>query len=284
MLIVVLGLLTVMLILITGILPSIAEVLKRERETEMLFRGRQIVQAIQRYQMLARLRGHESVQPGIGGVQMFGPWPTSLEQLAGGITLRGSTQQVHLLRKSALQDPMNRNQPWEPVSRGHPALERFLEAYYDSIGQTMSPQLRFLYLGTTVDFGDEEDERERSEPPRLPTGRSAVRDRSGEVALGQATDLGQPGPDGSGPKFIFGVVSGSPAVSMRIYYDLERYDQWAFVYIPELPPVPPNSDQYIEMLAREVVFPSDPLSLRLERTLVAGGMPFVPTTKFPKKR
>jgi type II secretory pathway pseudopilin PulG len=281
MLIVVLGTLTVLLILVTGVLPSIAQEVKRERETEMLFRGKQIVQAIQRYQMLMRFRARAGVQQGV--IQGFGPWPTSLEELADGITLPGGTQRVRLLRKSALQDPMSRNEPWKLVGRGHPALERFLEAYYESVGQTMTPQVRFLYLGTTVDLGDKEDEQDKREQPGSRASRPAARGRSGRFTLSPiSTGPGQE-QEGEEPKYVFGVVSGSPEKPMRDYYSLEQYDHWAFVYIPELPSIPPTSDEYIEMLTREIVFPSDPLSLRMSG-FGGGGVPFAPTTQFPKAK
>jgi hypothetical protein len=264
LLIVVLGMMTVMLILVTGILPSVAQELKRERETEMLFRGKQIVEAVARYQVLSRQRVGQGrgPQPGIGGFQGFGPWPDSLEQLADGVTLPPN-RRVRLLRRSALLDPANQNKPWELVDRGHPALRDFLEAYYETVGQRMPPQIRLVYLGSTVDFGDEEEPRGRG--TREP-GSQGARGLGRSPAFG----LGQLGQDQEGerPQFIFGVVSGSQEKAMRDFYGLERYDQWAFVFVPGLPEV--TGDQRIDMLARQIVFPSDPLSLRTSG--MGGGM------------
>ncbi len=248
-LVAVLGALTVMLILITGILPSVAQQVKRERETEMLFRGRQIVDAIARYRILLTRAGTALGQPGQPGAQApttavvgFG-WPQSLDQLVEGVNIRGSTNKVRLLRPSALKDPMNPNGSWRSVGFNDPALREFLESYFDSMGQPLSAwpaQFRTQYLGTTIELGGEEQSRR------------TTRTRS---AFGGVFDDGE-----NRPNFLFGVVSESEEPPLRDYYGLERYDQWVFAYIPELQSVRATGDKEIEMLSREIIFPTDPLS------------------------
>jgi hypothetical protein len=78
--------------------------------------------------------------------------------------------------------------------------------------------------------------------------------------------------------FIFGVVSASTEKPIRDFYGLESYDQWAFVYIPELMTIPATGDEQIQMLTREIMFPSDPLALRqlgIKGTVMmpGGGLP-----------
>jgi hypothetical protein len=249
-----------MLILITGILPSVAQQMKRERETEMLFRGRQIVDAVARYRLLLSRGGIQVGAPGPpqGGapgvpiqpgtpVVGFG-WPQSLEQLAEGIPLRGSTRRVRLLRSFALKDPMNKNAPWKGVGYNDPALREFLEAYFEASGQTLSmwvPQFRNQYLAVTIDLGDKD--REKRDRPDSTKTRSAF----GGVFSDDQNER---------TNFIFGAVSESTERPLRDYYGLERYDQWVFAFIQNLPPITTTGDQQIQMLTREIMFPSDPLA------------------------
>lgn len=255
MLIVVLGMLTVFLVLAAGIAPSVAQELRRERETEMLFRGQQIVDAIGRYRILAQrimAAGAAGQQPpvvpggqAVPGAVGFG-WPQSLEQLVDGVNVRGSTRKVRLLRPFALGDPMNGNKPWRPVGFNDEALREFLEAYFETMGQPLSvwpPQFRMQYLGSTVDLGRD--------------GNSGVRGGAPSAFRGPATD----GQDAQ-PRYIFGVVSESDQEPLRDYYGLERYNRWVFAFIPELQSVPADMDKQIEMLSREVIYPTDPLALR----------------------
>ncbi|GEM_PF-676863 len=235
------GALTVMLILLTGILSTVAHEVKREREAEMLFRGRQIVEAIARYQLLmGRFRRRTGRRPPLVGVGM---WPQSLEQLAEGITIPGSTRRVRLLRPSALKDPMTEEGEWRPVGYGDPSLREFLEAYYDYIGRTIPPQVRITYLGASVALGDESGRRTPAAQPPAGQGRGSNQGESAEE---------------SRPRFLFGVVSRSEERPIRDYYGLERYTQWVFAYIPQLPIVA-DEEKRLQMLAREIIFPSDPL-------------------------
>ncbi|MCS6804528.1 MAG: hypothetical protein RMM98_13950 [Acidobacteriota bacterium] len=255
MLIVTLGMLTVFLVLAAGIAPSVAQELRRERETEMLFRGQQIVDAIGRYRILAQrimaAGGAEQQPPVVPGGQAvpgavgFG-WPQSLEQLVDGVNVRGSTRKVRLLRPFALKDPVNGNKPWRPVGFNDEALREFLEAYFETMGQPLSvwpPQFRMQYLGNTVELGRGDS--------------GSARGRAPSAFRGPATD----GQDAQ-PRYIFGVVSESDEEPLRDYYGLERYNRWVFAFIPELQSVPADMDKQIEMLSREVIYPTDPLALR----------------------
>jgi hypothetical protein len=262
-LIITIGALTVLLILITGILPSVAQEAKRERETEMLFRGRQIVDGIARYRILLARSGsvagvqqgvQQGVQPGVQsrtGTPVAGlGWPQSLQQLADGINLRGSTRRVRVLRPFALKDPMNHDGPWKPVGFNDPALREFLKAYFEAQGQSLAawpPQFRVQYLGATVDLGDKDDESQDSQ--------KTARLRS---AFGGVFNDGE---ENKRPNFIFGVVSENAEQPLRDYYGLERYDQWVFAYIPELQSVSASNDEQVRMLSREILFPTDPLAL-----------------------
>jgi hypothetical protein len=253
-----LGALTVMLIFLTGLLPTVAQEVKRERETEMLFRGRQIVMALAQYhQLCARFPAacQGSAVRWVNGVF----YPRSLPALTEGINLR-TTSKVRLLRPVALKDPMNGNNPWKGVGFGDPALQQYLEAYFDYSGQAMPPQFRAQYLGATVDLDSDETA-------------ASVRNRA-RVAAALERLSSQIG-DSESPGFIFGVVSDSDESPIRDYYGLERYNQWVFAYIP-VPPVPGTNDEQIQMLTREIMFPSDPLALiqfGIKGAVVTTGVP-----------
>jgi len=226
------GALTVMLILITGILPSVAQEVQREREAEMLFRGRQIVGALVQYNQLCQ-RFPAACQS--GGVRWGNVvYPRSLRELAEGINLR-TTSRARLLRPSVLKDPMNKNGPWKTVGFGDPVLEEYLDAYFEYTGRVMAPQIRQMYVGTTIHLNQDESNQDRQNRRRSP--------------LGGGSDQ---------PSFIFGVVSESKDHPLRDYYGLERYDQWVFAYLLGLPFA--TGDKQVQMLTREISFPSDPLS------------------------
>jgi hypothetical protein len=255
-----------MLILITGILPTVAQEAKRERETEMLFRGRQIVSAIARYQIIAARRANQPSQPGVPGAVAFALWPSSLDVLVNGINVRGLTSKVHLLRPSAVKDPLNKNAPWKPVGFGDPALREFLEAYFEYIGRTMPPQIRIKYLGTTIDLGNENEKNQAHTSSQGTLGGSGASTGFSQTFSDSGTTSGfgqafSPGQGNQRVNFLFGVVSASKDRPIRDYYGLERYNQWVFAYIPDLQAMPPTGDQQIQMLSREIIFPSDSLSL-----------------------
>jgi len=247
-----LALMAAMAILIAGYVPHLVRQMQREREEEMLFRGQQIVEAIAQY------------------VQLTGRYPASLEELVRGFVLQTprGTRRVRFLRPSALIDPMT-NEEWKVVRPGDPVLRRFVEAYLETIGQPANPMLlQFLQPGAMITLPG----RSRSMPAPSGRARTPMPPRAvGPEAMGGLTG-GLPtspsvvqGEGGVGP--ILGVVSKSEKKSVRVYYGLDRYSDWPFVFIPVLPVA--AGEARVRAVLNPVMFPSDPLARLLQGGVIS---------------
>jgi len=240
--------------------------MQREREEEMLFRGQEIVEGIERF------------------YRMTGRYPMSLKQLVDGVMWRG-TRRIRFLRPSALIDPMT-NEEWKAVRPGDPVLKRFVEAYLESIGQPGNPILQqFVRGGAQIKVGTGAVGGGRR------TGTGSVSRGGAQVGMElplrrqaeQAAGLGEfgaemveegslagqtaarevgaeAGEEGEGGGPTLGVVSKSEKKTIRVYYELDQYKDWAFVFIPsEFLPVA-TGEARLRALLNPVMFPSDPLS------------------------
>lgn len=247
---------TVMAILIAGYVPHLARQIQREREEELLFRGQQIVEAIAQY------------------VQMTGRYPSSLEELVRGFVIQTprGTRRVRFLRPSALIDPMT-NDEWKVVRPGDPVLRRFVEAYLEAIAQPANPMLlQFLQPGAVITLPG----RPRPTPaqpmrqgrPRGSTPRAGGPEAAGGVAGSVGGVLTSPSAvqEGGGVGPILGVVSKSEKKSVRVYYGLDRYSDWPFVFIPVLPVA--VGEARVRAVLNPVMFPSDPLARLLQGGVV----------------
>ncbi len=232
---------TVMGILAAGYVPHLVRQMQREREEEMLFRGLQIVNAIAQY------------------VQMTGRYPSSLEELVRGFSVQTprGLRRVRFLRPSALVDPMT-NGEWKVVRPGDPVLRRFVEAYLESIQQPANPMLlQFLQPGMTIALpGRSPALPARPQRFRGPTPRGVTSSSPAEVV----SQTPFPSEEGAGP--ILGVVSRSERKTVRVYYGLDRYSDWPFVFIPVLPAA--VGEARLRAALNPAMFPSDPLARLLE--------------------
>ncbi len=240
---------TVMAVLIAGYVPHLARQVQREREEEMLFRGQQIVEAVAQY------------------VQMTGRYPSSLEELVRGFVIQTprGTRRVRFLRPSALIDPMT-NGEWEVVRPGDPVLRRFVEAYLEVIGQPANPMLlQFLQPGAVITLPG----RPRPTPAQpmrpgrtsVPTPRTSGSGAAEGIA-GRALTSPSAVQEEGGVRPVLGVVSKSEKKSVRVYYGLDRYSDWPFVFIPVLPVA--AGEARVRAVLNPVMFPSDPLARLLQ--------------------
>src|SRR5438874_10000175 len=89
----------ILTIVIATVGPSISTIMKRDREEELLFRGKQYARSIVLFQ------------------RRFGRYPTSLKEMAA--------SRPHTLRK-LWKDPMCNCDDWKLLIRGHPDSSPFL--------------------------------------------------------------------------------------------------------------------------------------------------------------
>jgi type II secretory pathway pseudopilin PulG len=202
------GLMAVMmfgLILTTAAAPTLQREMQREKEEEMLWRGQQIVVAIDRYRAF---RG--------------GAFPTDLKELVEGVS-DPTGAKIHLLRSSAICDPMTPckgegDTNWRTVNPGDPLAKELLEAIIIS--------------------------QEKNRLPINPQGIQELARvaQVGSVKLpGQAADtqldgvIGQPegGGDNTQGAPIIGVVSRKSGKMFRSYFGIEEYDHALF--FPKVP-------------------------------------------------
>jgi len=207
------GLMVVMmfaLILTTAAAPTLQKEMQREKEEEMLWRGQQVAVAIFRYRAF---RG--------------GAFPTSLKELVEGIT-DASGREIHLLRPSAICDPMTPCEEdetnWRLVNPGDPLTRELLEAIIASQETslfTVNPQsiqelARFAQLGTV----------------NLP-GQPADIKLDGVIGPVENQEGGSASGDGMQGAPIIGVVSKKSGKMFRSYYGIEEYDHALF--FPNVP-------------------------------------------------
>ena len=202
------------LILTTIAAPTLQRETQREKEEEMLWRGQQVIVALNRYRQFR------------GAV-----FPTDLKELVDGIN-DPAGRKIHLLRPSAICDPMTPCEGgtnWRTVSPGDPLARELLEAiinYQEKSRLPINPQgiqelARIAQVGSVA----------------LP-GQTA--DTKLDGAIGQpenqesGSSFGGPvfgGSSGGGP--IIGVVSKKSGKMFRSYYGIEEYDHALF--FPNIP-------------------------------------------------
>jgi hypothetical protein len=196
------------LILTTATAPTLKQEMQREKEEEMFWRGQQIAVAINRYRAF---RG--------------GAFPTRLEDLVEGVDV--GTKKLHLLRPSAICDPMTPCEDetnWRLVNPGDPLPKELLEAIITSQEKnqiTINPQgiqelARFAQMGAVSLPGQPAD-------TQLDGVTSPVENQEGGSSSG----------DNAQGAMIIGVVSKKTGKMFRPYYGIEEYDHALF--FPNVP-------------------------------------------------
>lgn len=195
----VLLLLTLMLIGLSVELPRITQQIKRDKEDELVRRGKEYATAIKRYYHKA------------------GTYPTSLEQLE-------DTNHIRFLRKR-YKDPMNPEGEWRLIH----ANEAQINIPAPSIPGTTPP-------GTSPLGGASPSPTPATSAFGGTTGGNTL---GGSIAApsGQMGALATQ-PAGTGQTFgggpIIGVASNSKKTSIKEFNGDTEYDRWLFVYDPRL--------------------------------------------------
>ncbi len=197
----ILFLVTLMVIGLVAIAPAIRTQIKRDREDELIRRGRQYQRAIQLY------------------YRRFGRYPASVEQLE-------NTNNIRFLRRKYV-DPVTGNDEWKLIRFGQQRI-RTRPAYLGSgttaasaLGSSPAPATA-TGAGTTASSA---------------TG-GAGSSAQPQAGISNAADISRPlsssSTIGGGP--IVGVASTSEKDAIKELDGKNKYNEWEFVYDPTLDP------------------------------------------------
>ncbi|MGH9898106.1 MAG: hypothetical protein ACRD4L_04560, partial [Pyrinomonadaceae bacterium] len=195
------------------VVPNIQKQSQREKEIEAIYRGEQIVEAIQLY---ARYRG--------------GKLPTSMDQLVEGIPQ--GTSKVQILRRSAIKDLLSKSGEWRLIKSNDPEMLEFQRAVVDYAGGVTPPtrdalfsryalQIISLTNRETHDSTDAESEDVKPEPDNQTP---VETEKSDDEKPAEKSDNSQT--EGLNP--FIGVASSSSRKSILKYYGIEQHNEWIF--------------------------------------------------------
>jgi len=241
-LIVMLLFLALMVIGLTAVAPAMAQRVRREREIELIHRGKQYARAIRLF------------------YRKFGRYPVRLEELE-------NTNNIRFLRKR-YKDPMIAGGEWRLIHYGEaqltlpgggpllpgagvPGLPATSNPSGAAIGGSSSPFANTFAGGSQSSFGQTSttaSSQAGTGQTGAATGTSADSSQSGQSgqtgpASGQPGQLGTPvsqlsSPLGTGPQFgggpVVGVASTSKKESIKVLNKKNHYNDWEFVYDPSL--------------------------------------------------
>ena len=185
-----------MLISLSAILPRVYLEGKREREEELIFRGREYARAIGMFH------------------RQFARFPTKVDELI-------RTDRKRFLRR-AYPDPMTPDGKW-----------RFI--YADASGQIIRPKSETESGAGRRSSGFSSPLGSRPQSPASP-GRSGFslssKSQSG-TSPSSATSRQGRNRSGAQGRFIIGVVSRSRKSSLKVWNEKRRYDEWEFLHQAE---------------------------------------------------
>jgi type II secretory pathway pseudopilin PulG len=199
-------LVTIMLLMLSIEAPRMAQQIKRDKETELIHRGKEYAKAVRKY------------------VRKTGAYPTSLEQLE-------DTNHMRFLRKR-YEDPITGKAEWKLIHQGE-AEVKIPQNNNNSTLQGTTPGISgsspaasptpaggSLGGGSTVGGGGT-----LGGSPGLGGG------QSGGIGL-QTSNIGNGQQFGGGG--IIGVASTSKESGIHEFNGTNEYDKWLFVYDPKL--------------------------------------------------
>lgn len=188
-----LALMTVVALFAMAAAPSIRQQALRERETETIFRGEQVADAIRAYYSAQQRR------LGNGDAAL----PTSMDQLLEG--LPAGTRKRQILRPSAARDLLSESGEWRLVRPRSLEISDFVQAlmlYSENVRpQTYDPQLKQV--------------EQHMAPMVLPT-----------LGISTSQSGSSIGDTSTGP--FIGVASESSSDSIMYYYGIGRHREWIF--------------------------------------------------------
>ena len=200
--------------------PKMSQQIKRDREEEMIHRGVQYARGIKKY------------------YKKFGRYPTSIEQLE-------NTNNIRFIRKR-YTDPMSQDGKWRFVRYGEVQLGQSGTSTPGAGGTGGAlPGIVGAPLGQSSG-GDSSQQSNPGNPSLGGTGQQPQQPSSGSPSgslfggnSGSSSPTGSMfGSSGTGGVFgggpILGVASTSEKQGIREFDKKSRYNQWLFVYDPNL--------------------------------------------------
>jgi len=203
MLLAVMLLATMMLLALTIVLPRVTQQIKRDKEDELVHRGKEYAMAIKRYY-------HSRVSNGT--------YPTSLDQLEG-------TNNLRFLRKR-FKDPMTLDGEWRLIHFGEAEIK------FTAPTGGVTP-------GGTGPIGSLQTSPLGSSPSSTPTTSPGAPGPGGAAGNppstgGQLGALATTTSPVQGGGRIIGVASKSKETSIKEFNGSNQYDEWLFVFDPRL--------------------------------------------------
>jgi type II secretory pathway pseudopilin PulG len=183
--------LTLMLIALSIEAPRIVQQIKREKEEELVHRGKDYATAVKRFV-------HKN----------GGRYPTSVEQLE-------NTNHVRFLRKKYI-DPMTRESDWKMVHVG----EAQINIPAPKPGGLTGSGPNTSSLNSTSPPS--------TNPPVGPNGQAPPKDDGTNSGSLKTTGIGNGQTVGGGQ--IMGVASVNKGQAIKEFNDKDHYDEWYFVY------------------------------------------------------
>jgi len=193
---------TLLLILLSVEAPRIAQQIKRDKEEEMIHRGKDYATAVKRFV-------HKN----------GGRYPVSVEQLE-------NTNHVRFLRKKYV-DPMTGDSDWKMVHLGEAQVNIPAPNPGLSGGGGQNPGLFNSGPGGNPPPGTPPTGQAQTQNP--PTGQQQNQ-AGGTGQLGSLTTSGIGNGQTVGGGQIMGVASVSKGHAIKEFNDKDEYDQWYFVY------------------------------------------------------
>lgn len=192
---------TLMLIALSVEAPRIAQQIKRDKEEEMIHRGKDYATAVKRFV-------HKN----------GGRYPVSVEQLE-------NTNHVRFLRKKYV-DPMTGDSDWKMVHVGEAQINIPAPNPGLSSGGGTNPGLFNSGPGGNPPQGTPPTGLAQTQNP--PTGQPQTQGGTGQLGTLTTTGIGNGQTVGGGQ--IMGVASVSKKQGIKEFNDKDHYDEWYFVY------------------------------------------------------
>lgn len=185
-----LALMTLLAIAALAAVPNVRHQALRERETEAIFRGEEVAEAIRLY---VKYSPNNQL-------------PNSMEQLLEGVQQPGRIKKIQVLRPSAARDPLSSSGEWRLIRITDKAMLDFQRAV--TVYNGGKPPLT----------RDPLIQRHATLPPM-----------AGLLDLGPAEEAPCDEDNSENPKgFFIGVASRNSCASIITYYGIQRHDQWIF--------------------------------------------------------